>query len=331
MLGIFAVLTKCKPATLCSNDPQMTTRSRMIRILVNLLKVAVTFLALWLVLRHFGPDRLFAILAQCDPRWLVLALIVMLLQAAQMTWRWQITTELLLGKHPGYRALLVAFGRSQLYGLPLPSVVGADAIRIAVLAPSFGLREAARSVVCDRLLGLFTMVAIVAVTLPLFAFRVENGPAFGALALASIGGLSAFVVLMFVPRLFGRIPAIGSMIVVAGADLRRLIAINGRAGVVTGQAIITNLIGTVVFMALARSTGTDLSVLDSMLILLPASLVASIPISLNGWGVREATIASAFSFIGADPAQGAAASILFGLIYPLGGLIIECVSWLPRK
>src|SRR5262249_15187634 len=51
----------------------------------------------------------------------------------------------------------------------------------------------------------------------------------------------------------------------------------------------------------------------------PALLALVLPISLAGWGGRGGGLVAAFSLVHADPAAGAAASVMLGLTTPLAG------------
>jgi hypothetical protein len=57
----------------------------------------------------------------------------------------------------------------------------------------------------------------------------------------------------------------------------------------------------------------------------PIMLITMMPISIAGWGVREATMMVAFGYAGLVQADGTVVSILFGAVYfivgALGGLV----------
>ena len=57
----------------------------------------------------------------------------------------------------------------------------------------------------------------------------------------------------------------------------------------------------------------------------PIMLITMMPISIAGWGVREATMMVAFGYAGLAPTDGTVVSILFGAVYfivgALGGLV----------
>jgi uncharacterized membrane protein YbhN (UPF0104 family) len=306
----------------------MKSRRRVVKYLIFALKAGVTALALLYVVEAYGFQRILGIFTKVKPMWLGFASLLTLANIVQAAWRWQRLDDLLTGSRVPLWTLVIGYGRSQLYGLPLPSIIGADALRIAVLAQKKGFGAAARSVVCDRLLGLFATVLIVAVTLPLFAARIERGPLLASLVCVSFGFLAVFLLLVAMPSIARRIPFVGRSTVTVGSDLRATIALRGRGGIVFSQAFASQLLGVGVFAALTRGLGAPIPLIDCLLISLPATLAAAVPVSLGGWGVREAAIASMFSLIGADPTKGTAVSILFGLLYPLAGAAIEGIGLL---
>lgn len=146
---------------------------RAARALTVSTRLAVTLGAAWLIFSHVDWVVLLGLLARADPVRLALAGLVLLAQFMIMVWRWQVVIELLGGPAVAVVPLAVALGRSMLIGQPLPATVGGDVVRTVVLSRQVGLTIAARSVVCDRLLALAMLVALVVVTLPLFAGRVE--------------------------------------------------------------------------------------------------------------------------------------------------------------
>jgi uncharacterized membrane protein YbhN (UPF0104 family) len=53
----------------------------------------------------------------------------------------------------------------------------------------------------------------------------------------------------------------------------------------------------------------------------PVLLVATVPISIAGWGVRETSMVVAFGYAGLAPSDGLALSILYGLLsFAVGAL-----------
>src|SRR5262249_19135502 len=125
-------------------------------------RLGVTLGAAWLIFRYVDWVALLELLARADPIRLALAGLVLSALFMIRVWRWQIVIELLGGPAVAVARLAIALGRSMLIGQPLPSTIGVDVVRMVVLSRQIGLTLAARSVVCDRLLGLAMLVALVA-------------------------------------------------------------------------------------------------------------------------------------------------------------------------
>jgi glycosyltransferase 2 family protein len=299
------------------------------RVLLISVRLAVTLGAGWLVVRKIDWAILIGSLVNADRQVLALAGVVLLIQFAIIVWRWQLVIELLGGGTVAVGLLAIAAGRSMLIGQPLPSTVGGDVVRTLLVSHQTGLALAARSVFCDRITGLVAMVALVVVTLPLFAGLIEAGPAFFALAAVSLGGLVAFLLLLAQPRLLVTLPQFGKHTAMLVADLRKTF-VAGRGRVIWILAFTIHLFGVLLIYELARSLATPISLMQCLLIVPPTLLISSIPISLGGWGVREGALAAGFALVGVNSEAGVATSILFGLTGPLIGALAELATPLVR-
>jgi hypothetical protein len=75
----------------------------------------------------------------------------------------------------------------------------------------------------------------------------------------------------------------------------------------------------------ARSVGANLSLAYSLFLVLPVILIAIMPISVAGWGLREGVMVAAFGYAGLLPSDGLIVSLLFGASYlvvgGIGGLV----------
>jgi len=69
-----------------------------------------------------------------------------------------------------------------------------------------------------------------------------------------------------------------------------------------------------VFVVAAKALGVDLSTPSLMILAPPLLLAMMIPITVSGWGLREAAAAGAWATLGLDPAQGVAVSVAYGLL-----------------
>ncbi len=67
--------------------------------------------------------------------------------------------------------------------------------------------------------------------------------------------------------------------------------------------------------------GANLSMLEALLIVPTVLVVSSLPVSIGGWGVREAGLAGGFALLGLPPSVAVATSVLFGVVNIVGGVI----------
>jgi len=276
---------------------------------------------MWLVLRHFGTGRVLSILTRLDIPWLVSGSALAVAQLFVIAWRWQTLCGVLAGTAP-LRALLLALGRSVLLGQFLPATIGADAVRATAVIGSIGAGGAVRSVVSDRLLALLALLLLVAAELPFLMHAGVHGAAAESLGLVSLGGIAGFTVLPVLRPVLSRIPFVGQFAALLAADLGYVLR-HRRGRLALLAALLSHGMSVLTFIALLRSIEAAAPAATGALVILPVLLVISVPVSLGGWGVREAAIATGFSLLGADPVPALTASILFGLSGPLAGAVVE--------
>ena len=77
----------------------------------------------------------------------------------------------------------------------------------------------------------------------------------------------------------------------------------------------------------AQSVDAIFQFKDALLVLPPVLLIASVPLSIAGWGVRETAFVVAFSYVGLSETDGLVVSVLFGATFLVVGLI-GGLTWL---
>ncbi len=61
--------------------------------------------------------------------------------------------------------------------------------------------------------------------------------------------------------------------------------------------------------------------MDLVALVPPVLLIATVPVSIAGWGLREGTMATAFTLAGLSAEDGVLISVLFGLMYVVTGCV----------
>ena len=72
------------------------------------------------------------------------------------------------------------------------------------------------------------------------------------------------------------------------------------------------MLNIVVAWFCARAIGSNLDFLHAVLLIPPVILVAAIPVSIAGWGVREGAMVAAFTFAGLPKDDALTISVLYG-------------------
>ncbi len=289
---------------------------------------AVTVLAFWVVLHSIDLGAVVNLIGRAAPLALGVAGLVVIVQFAVLVWRWQLVIHILGGKAVGFGALALLLGHSFLIGQVLPSSVGGDVARTVLLSRSTGAAAAARSVICDRLLGVAALALLAVPAFPVIAEMMGSATPFLTLTVCALGSMTA-VALFLAYSLPYRLPWRGRHISTVASYLRITLR-SGKIGLLAmALGIGSSLLAVLLIYLIGSAIGADLKVLDCLVLVPPALLVSALPISLGGWGVREGALVGAFSLVHADPAAVAATSVMFGLTTPLVGAIAAATALLP--
>ncbi|MDX2145687.1 MAG: lysylphosphatidylglycerol synthase transmembrane domain-containing protein [Rhodospirillaceae bacterium] len=218
------------------------------------------------------------------------------------------------------------------FGQVLPATVGGDAVR-AWLAARTGLplKKVLAGILSDRVAALTAAMALIVLSLPwLFG---EQHDALGWTALSGAGLVMFGLLALNVERL--PLPAtlianrwIAALLTII-ADTRRVLAT--RQGLAALALSITIHLSTVLAVFLI-GRGLDLPQgFATYFLVVPTAIVASaIPISLNGWGVREGVMVAALGVYGVAAGDAFLVSMLLGV-----GVILTAVPgallWLTVK
>ena len=274
-------------------------------------RLVITLGALALVAGVLGTAEIAAALRGVAPGWAALAVAALMAQIVLSALRWHLTAQA-LGLTITPRAALGEYFLSVLGNTLLPGGVLGDVGRAARARHRAGLEAAAQSVVIERLTGQVV------------------------LALAAAAGLMAWLW-----------PAPGAWGVIGGLGLGLLVAVAAlRAGEVTRDGVVQRFLRALRRVWLDRSgwraqAGLSLAVLacnlggfwaaaaavgivlppGAALLVLPLTLMAMLlPVTINGWGLREAAAAALWPLAGTNAVAAVAASIVFGLAALLAAL-----------
>ena len=289
-------------------DTSATGPGPLRRALTLLLKAVVSAGLLYLLLGRTDLARLWGHVRGASPAWLAAGLGLYFLMILLSVWRWRI---LLDAQHIDVRPgrLLNSYLVATFFNNFLPSNIGGDVIRVRDTARQAGSKTLATTIVLmDRGLGLLGLLTIAALGASV-AGRLGGQPPVLAsmlwLALAAGIGASAFAVLMpgGVARLLSPLRLIhqewvGERIGRLTGALTKFRNAPGALGACLAGAVVVQAVLVGFYAAIVHSMHIPISAWH-LAVIVPVSFVVQMaPVSLNGFGVREATFTYYFSRIG---------------------------------
>ncbi len=306
------------------------------RYVILALKISVSIVLLAILFSRIDAARLWETAKRASPPWLLFAIALYSVNVAASLWRWHVLLEA-QSVHVPARTLAASFLVALFFNNFLPSNIGGDFFRISDTAKIAKSKTVATTVVLtDRVMGVMALVLIAAIgATAAGAIHPAAMPIWPAWLWAGfLAGAAASAPAVLVPDGFGRLLRPLSVIHPEWVSGRidNLTVILGRfrqhpvrlaqcfAGAVFVQATMV-LFYYAVILALHLGTAfTDLAVI------VPISFVVQmLPISLSGFGVREATFSLYFARIG-QPVEGAILMSLVGqaliMLFSLSGAAV---------
>jgi glycosyltransferase 2 family protein len=297
-----------------------------------IVRCGITAGLLALLVWQLGPHSIFERLHTLTLGPLVLVALILAVQLLLSAWRWKALVDYFGPVEVSTADVCWFLGASHFYGEVLPSTIGGDVVRTAMLSRLTGLGPATLSVILDRITGLAMLLVIMIALLPLLWWRIEQESVVVGLALFSIGGAATLGALLLLRRqaIPSWLPGAAALIPELAAALRQALFNPILRPQVVGYGLLVQLLSVALFFVLARALGVLLSFFDCLLLVPPALLLSALPVSLSGWGVREGALAGGFALVGAPPADIVAVSILYGLTSPAIGVVYAGLSLLRR-
>jgi glycosyltransferase 2 family protein len=280
---------------------------RLRRWLLPLAKLCVSVGLIALLLSRIDIGRLWAMAQTAAPSWLLAALALYLAMILASAWRWNLLLKA-QGLAFRFRTLTSSFLVATFFNNFLPSNIGGDVVRISDTAPAAGSKTLATTVVLiDRGIGLLGLVLLAAIGATAVPRLVDGaaGPSLlwgGFLAASALAG-GALLKPQALPRLLQpvrvlhpawvdeRLGRLGEAL--AGFRQAPVALLGCFVGAVAVQAILVGF-----YVAIARSLEIPIGFPELAVIVPISFLVQMIPVSVNGFGVREATFGFYFSRLG---------------------------------
>jgi uncharacterized membrane protein YbhN (UPF0104 family) len=296
----------------------------MRQILLSAIKILVSAALLYLALRKANFADLAARIDLTSAAWLLLALAVTFLQIFIGVLRWRIVSvesgaPLPLRQAMRYNVIGTFFNQT------LPSSIGGDAVRLWLVARSgAGWRAATYSIFVDRAVGLIALAIIIVGSLPWSSRLIADAYGRSALTLldfAALAGGAGFLLIGVLPwpwlKKWWATHHIHACAVIAN---RVIFSLRNEPAVAIFSFLV-HFLAVVIAWCVVQSIAAPVGFGQIFLLIPPVMLITMLPISIAGWGVREATMGLAFGYAGLVTNEGVNVSLLYGAVYFVAGAI----------
>jgi glycosyltransferase 2 family protein len=300
----------------------------MRRVLPLLAKATISILLLYLSLHSIDLGALGARLSRLEPSWLVLALFLLTVQVVLLAVRWRDISAACGATLPFTSTLQISF-IATFFNQVLPSTVGGDSMRIWLFArKGAGWASATYSVLIDRIAGVFVLALIVVACLP-FTFSLIHDPiARAVLLVIGVGVITGALVFVLIGQRFQQWFdrwRLTRHLVAASRITAALCTSYRNAAIVFACSVVIHLITVAAAWCCAKAIASPVSFAQILFLMPAVQLIATLPVSIGGWGVRESSFMFAFAYAGLAQSDGLVISILFGaasfIVGMAGGIV----------
>jgi uncharacterized membrane protein YbhN (UPF0104 family) len=295
----------------------------MRRILLSTVKILISAALLYFSLRKINLAELVSRLNVSSLGWIGLAIAVTFLQIFVGVLRWrEISAE--CGAPLETRQAMRFNMIGTFFNQTLPSSIGGDAVRLWLVARAgAGWRAATYSIFVDRAIGLIALAIIIVASLPWSYHLITDPHGRSALLLvdfAALAGGLGFLVLGMLPwpwlkRWWGTHHLHACALIA-----NRVIFSRDRGPKIAVLSLLVHVLAVVVAWCVVQSIAAPVTFGEVFQLVPPVMLITMLPISIAGWGVREATMGLAFGYAGLMTNEGVNISLLFGAIVFIVGI-----------
>lgn len=290
------------------------------RALVGGLKILFTLALFWALLHNIEFSIFSSMLKEQAPSGVLMALVFVGLQLALGGMRWQrILYYLAPANMPvvSVKRAQAIYYISVFFNCCLPGTVGGDVVRVWLTKSShMPLPLSISSVVLDRIISVAALCVIMLATLPwlasIAAFNVW--PVWFLFALALVLAVAS---VFYVDRILSPYEHIAPVRWVL--YIVRSFALAFQHKKMSVESLVYGITAHLFYCAagyeLAQSLGVSLAFWQCVVLMPPVLLASMLPITIGGWGVREAGMVMMFGMVGVDKASALLISVQSALLY----------------
>ena len=291
-------------------------------------RVLVSLGLLYLALRGINFAAIQSRLSQINLLWIALGVLVTIFQIFLGALRWREISDLChapLTDMQTFRYNMIG----SFFNQTLPSSIGGDAVRLWLVNRSgAGWRAATYSILTDRAVGLIALALIIVASLPWSYGMISDAKGRLALVFVDFSALAGGLGFLLLGRLhWGWLKRWWpTKHVHACSVIANQVIFSRKSGPkIAVLSLSIHVLAVVVAWCCVRAIAASGDFEQLFMLTPPIMLITMMPISIAGWGVREATMMVAFGYAGLAQTDGTVVSILFGAVYfivgAIGGLV----------
>lgn len=304
----------------------------MRRLLIDAARLAGSVALIWFAFSRIDTARAFELLGSI-PLGIVASVIAVL---ALQIFVAAIRVHRLLALNRSPVSLLLATDSvfvGIFFSQTLISFIGGDAMRVwRLTVAGIRLPDALNTVLLDRIVGFAGLIVLIAIEAPLLLVMVSAPAMTASIAVTLILGIGGLAAVFMVDRLPDSLLRWRVCRVAAGvSSLAKSISRNGiELAYLLGLSVVVQVTNVVAIYLIAHGLHSPIGFLELLVLVPPVMLLAMLPISVAGWGVREGAMAAALGLIGVSAEQSVAMSVCFGLCFIVAGLP-GGITWLVAR
>ena len=325
------------PETTAEAGAASSTKTRVLIVV----RIVVSVVLLALLFSRMDVGALAASARQASIPWLLVALAIYFAHVLASTWRWRVLLDA-QNVHVPRTLLLSSYLVAIFFNNFLPSNIGGDVIRISDTAARTRSKTLATTIILvDRGLGVLGLVLVSAVSATIVGHLQGHVPSpiwpvwlWVAFAVA----IAAAIFMVWAPSMFGRLlrplTAFNHGWVSARIEklTKALERFRDRPGALAEcfiGALCVQALLIIYHLAVVHALNIPIGVWDLAVIVPLSFVVQMVPVSLNGFGVREATFSLYFTRLGLPMQSGVLVSLgatVVMMIFSLSGAAVYLVQ-----
>jgi glycosyltransferase 2 family protein len=278
--------------------------------MVMAVKLAVSVALLAWLFSRVDMAALWATARRASPLWMTIAFAIYAFNVLLSIWRWWLLVEA-QELDVSFKQLSASMLVALFFNNFLPSNIGGDVIRIGDTVKAAGSKTLATTIVLvDRTMGMMGLVLVAACGASMVAARTGQvrlplGPSW--LWAGFLGGAAVGVPMFWSPAGVGRLLQpltvvhpewVGLRIDNVTTTLERFRNRPGALASCFGGAVLVQMAAVAFHFAIVHALGIQIGAFDLAVAVPLAGVLQMLPVSVNGFGVREAAFCFYFTRIG---------------------------------